>query len=528
MFGRRTIFAICITVLALVALGVSGYLTWVTWQADSVAGCTAESSFDCDSVLASRWSKWLGLPVSLLGMMTYAAIVGLVWPAASRPNSLPVTALLAASLLAAGAASWFVGLQVIQLQSFCLYCLTAHCCGLLTCVFALLMFLDTRQATNFEQMRSMLGVATEAYVVEEVEMPEPVSVGRLVGALAVAGVGLMILMGGQLLFDTGEAMAMQDVEFVPIEGSTDDAEFVYADTGGDVAADDVATNIVAGDEVVGGVDVDDADTANVVSIDIDEGESVPSINQQLIDREASPNDSGEWGIDDIISSAEPNSIEALTNDSAISEPETIASVLGSTGPRRAVFKALPEGVDVRNMPVIGNPNAPHVLLEMMDYTCKHCRKLHPHLVAAVDRYGDQLAVVIYNVPLSKKCNFKVKRDYPGKKYACDYAHLSLAVWKLAPQHYLDFHQWLLLDEEKAPSISKVKRRARELAGNQVLLDKDIRADNTRRINTQVKAFSRLNSGLPVLLLQDSALRGVPDESEKLFEYLESKLDLQPL
>ena len=203
-------------------------------------------------------------------------------------------------------------------------------------------------------------------------------------------------------------------------------------------------------------------------------------------------------------------------------------MLGSTGPRRAVFKALPEGVDVRNMPVIGNPNAPHVLLEMMDYTCKHCRKLHPHLVAAVDRYGDQLAVVIYNVPLSKKCNFKVKRDYPGKKYACDYAHLSLAVWKLAPQHYLDFHQWLLLDEEKAPSISKVKRRARELAGNQVLLDKDIRADNTRRINTQVKAFSRLNSGLPVLLLQDSALRGVPDESEKLFEYLESKLDLQPL
>ncbi|MEM8946469.1 MAG: vitamin K epoxide reductase family protein [Planctomycetota bacterium] len=472
MFGRRTILALLITVLALVALGIAGYLTWVAWQSGKVAGCTAESLLDCDDVLTSRWSKWLGMPVSLLGMATYAAILGLVWPAASRPNGAAVTALFAAGALATGAAAWFIGLQAIQLQSFCAYCLTAHGCALVIGVLATLMFLDTRDVRDYDQMRSLLGVAASEATEEAVEVAEPLSVTRLITALTASAIGLAALMGGQLLVDPGEAMALEEIEFEP--------------------AAEVAQI------------TEPTATADEVDVDL-----------QVIDDGNVPGESGEWVEDDL-----DVSVPATSEG-----PDTIGSIFGN-GSGRVVYQALPEGVDVNDMPVLGNPNAPHILLEMMDYTCDHCRKLHPHLQAAVERYGDQIGVVIYNVPLSKKCNAKVKKDYPGKKYACDYAQLAIGVWKLAPEQYPEFHHWLL-ESEKAPSVTKAKRRARSIAGNEVLIDKDVRADTSRRLASQCSKFGRLNSGLPILLLPNGALRGVPDESEELFEYLEGKLDIQP-
>ena len=73
--GTRKLLAIAITVLAIVALGVSTYLSWVTWQQSTVAGCTGGSLADCDEVLSSSGSKWLGIPVSLLGAVTYVGIL---------------------------------------------------------------------------------------------------------------------------------------------------------------------------------------------------------------------------------------------------------------------------------------------------------------------------------------------------------------------------------------------------------------------------------------------------------------------
>ena len=62
-----------ILILSLVGLGLAGYLTGVTWSGEKAAFCDVGA--DCDIVLNSRWSTLLGLPTSLWGFLTYAALL---------------------------------------------------------------------------------------------------------------------------------------------------------------------------------------------------------------------------------------------------------------------------------------------------------------------------------------------------------------------------------------------------------------------------------------------------------------------
>ena len=79
-----------IAATALVALGVSVYLTVVVFEASGVtAGCgDGSGGLDCEHVLSSRWSKWLGLPVSApaVGLYLTAALATvLLGPRFSAP-----------------------------------------------------------------------------------------------------------------------------------------------------------------------------------------------------------------------------------------------------------------------------------------------------------------------------------------------------------------------------------------------------------------------------------------------------------
>ena len=58
--------------LALAGLGVSGYLTW-THVANQAIICGG--SQDCDIVQQSVYSEILGVPVALLGLLTYATLL---------------------------------------------------------------------------------------------------------------------------------------------------------------------------------------------------------------------------------------------------------------------------------------------------------------------------------------------------------------------------------------------------------------------------------------------------------------------
>src|SRR6266542_355977 len=126
--------------LMLVAMAMSAYLAWVTLSGGAVAGCGPDSG--CDKVLHSRWAYWLGVPVSLGALAVYALILRLsvrlgrgTTPVVQRKAW---SRLVPCALLVAGAAIWFVGLQVFVVQAVCPYCMVAHISGSLAALLLLL------------------------------------------------------------------------------------------------------------------------------------------------------------------------------------------------------------------------------------------------------------------------------------------------------------------------------------------------------------------------------------------------------
>ena len=115
--------------LALAALAVSGYLSLQALTGQPVAGCGAEDG--CGAVLASPWSKVLGVPVSLLGSAVYLAVlVGL--GLRLRPNAshkLGDFLLLAAAPAMLIAAVWYTYIQLVEIQEICKYCMADHGLG---------------------------------------------------------------------------------------------------------------------------------------------------------------------------------------------------------------------------------------------------------------------------------------------------------------------------------------------------------------------------------------------------------------
>lgn len=103
-------------------------------------GCSAGSA--CDSVLSGKWSTLLGIfPVSGLAAGVYIAmLLCLGVRIFSSDDELQRIAAAATALLCgaiAGAAVWFIGLQIFAEGALCKYCMTAHGLGLIVCALLL-------------------------------------------------------------------------------------------------------------------------------------------------------------------------------------------------------------------------------------------------------------------------------------------------------------------------------------------------------------------------------------------------------
>jgi uncharacterized membrane protein len=126
--------------LALLAAIVAGYLLIASVSASGrPVGCGAGSG--CDEVLSSRWSQVLGIPVGLPAMGLYFALAasGLAEVRAARlssPRWVSFTRWIAAGAVLA-AVAWFIGLQWIELQAFCPWCLGDHALGASAALLAL-------------------------------------------------------------------------------------------------------------------------------------------------------------------------------------------------------------------------------------------------------------------------------------------------------------------------------------------------------------------------------------------------------
>lgn len=468
------------SVLALLAATTAGYLAWASWNMSPIAGCGEQSLFDCSELLSGKWSKWLGVPVSLLGAAIYGllfslATVMLLWE--QLRNALwSWLALTLLALLAAGAAAWFLVVQAFVLKEFCPYCCLIHACGLVIGLLVLWKLPRGGREQKQAQMGQMLGFWAAEDDLSVGDMTVLIESGQLAVVTLVAVCGLATLIGVQWF-------------------SVDESFLVEVST--------VDTPIAATQREDAGA--------------------------------TSPQPASQSSLPESLTVVDEPSAEFTTDFIPDESTKSTTNAGSKVGGTLKSTNLVPRGpvmingllVDVSKLPVLGDPRAEHVMVELLDYTCQHCRKFHPMMESVVHRYSGQVAIVVRLCALSPKCNLNVTKKTRVHDKACEYAKLSLAVWRMNPQKFPEFHNWLM-GSDQIPSLSAANQRAVQLVGPEVIW-REVKSDAVRSMleeNNQL--FHEAKRGLPILLATFGATSGVPKSVEQMYRALESHLGVHPI
>jgi uncharacterized membrane protein len=109
---------IAIGVLALIGIGVAGYLTYVHYEGLKVL-CL--SSGGCETVQASSFAKLDGVPVALLGLLGYIGIVGSVF----IRGELGRIAGFAIALIGFGFSMYLTYRELFTIKAICQWCVSS-------------------------------------------------------------------------------------------------------------------------------------------------------------------------------------------------------------------------------------------------------------------------------------------------------------------------------------------------------------------------------------------------------------------
>jgi uncharacterized membrane protein len=104
-----------LVVLALVGIGIAGYLTWVHYEGLSPI-CAIDDG--CEKVQSSRYAKVGGVPVPLIGLIGYVAILGSLLVRGELAR-------LATAVMAIGGFAFSVyltALELFEIHAICQWC----------------------------------------------------------------------------------------------------------------------------------------------------------------------------------------------------------------------------------------------------------------------------------------------------------------------------------------------------------------------------------------------------------------------
>ncbi len=449
--------------LALLACSVSGYLVWIALSAGEAVGCGG--AMDCDAVLQSFWSKWLGLPVSIPALSMYLTLLfALAFAGPLAPDNvrkLAWTLTTALTSLAALAAVWFVFLQMAVVQAFCTWCFTVHVAGLG-------MFLLAISCGSLAMGRKLL-------------------VGSAFGAVGVAA----LIAGQYFQEDTSGGLVEDNVT------NAANTPVVRLDAG-QARAEDGSGN----EPLPGGISMSDLDIFRIEPGDDEPGDdSNPPItlDPPTVETPDPP-------------STPPAQIDPEASDEG---KQRLLTVLGGTAELNAY-----------QYPIIGSYESDHLVVELFDYTCPHCRSMHRQLAAAKPRFNGRVGFLQIPVPLNTACNPHVTRDSEKHRDACELAALALAVWRSQPAKFEEYHNWLMKDDHP-PAVTDARAAAEQLIGTEQLIAQlgDPQLSGRIAVGGQLYKLARFGS-IPKLLLPTSVFTGRATTEDELVEMLTRHLGLE--
>jgi uncharacterized membrane protein len=118
------------TILSLLGLGVSIYLTIEHYTGSSSLSCPAGSStgvINCLKVTTSPWSMWYGIPVAVLGLVYFVVMLALQSPWAWRRSHVAWRAVrIAWCVIGLASALRLVYYELYRIDAICEWCTSVH------------------------------------------------------------------------------------------------------------------------------------------------------------------------------------------------------------------------------------------------------------------------------------------------------------------------------------------------------------------------------------------------------------------
>ncbi len=145
--SKPNTLSIIAQVFLVVAIGLSGYLTFQALTSSPVLGCGAKGG--CNQVLSSQWSHLFTIPISIFGLFIYTTLLINI-QLSSFKNGKGAFFAVTLSLCILFSAFWFIALQAFTIHSYCLFCCLTHLSASLAAILTLFItFRHRREQSSF-------------------------------------------------------------------------------------------------------------------------------------------------------------------------------------------------------------------------------------------------------------------------------------------------------------------------------------------------------------------------------------------
>jgi uncharacterized membrane protein len=145
--------------LTVLGLGVATYLTYIHYA--GIKPLCGKGGGSCEIVQTSQYSKLAGVPVALIGLLGYVAILGsLLAPEGERSRF----ATVAFTLVGFGFSAYLTYRELFSIHHLCEWCLSSAIIVTILTVFAVVRFLraDDRTPRSSASATAVPGVAAPA------------------------------------------------------------------------------------------------------------------------------------------------------------------------------------------------------------------------------------------------------------------------------------------------------------------------------------------------------------------------------
>ena len=128
-----------LTIWAILALSIIGFIDSVYLALKTLFGSpiTCSAFGGCDVVAQSEYSAMLGVPLSMFGVLFYAAVIVVMTYYLQRGKARALELILYGLLFGGLFSLYLLALQAFVIEAWCLYCVIADTIGIIAAVLAI-------------------------------------------------------------------------------------------------------------------------------------------------------------------------------------------------------------------------------------------------------------------------------------------------------------------------------------------------------------------------------------------------------